>query len=357
MLGTRVEKANRSSEHVIAAMPKAELHVHLDGCVRLDTVADLAAEQKLALPVPHERLSEVCVAPPECQDLMHVLSYFATPLSVLQTAGALERVTYELCEDLSAENVRYLEIRFGPSLHQAAGLSLHDIIAAVVRGWHAARQVFNLSGGIILCALRQRSPADTRTVAEAGLPFLGNGVVGFDLAGDEARFSVLLHRESLLWARAAGYRLTVHAGEAAGPQSVRDAIETVGADRIGHGVRSEEDPSMVGVLRDTGVTLEMCPTSNVHTCAIRDLESHPLMRYYRAGVNVTVNSDNRTVSSTTMTRELLLSHKQLDVHVADLARMTLTAVEAGFDDLDERRTLLRDFRHDMESLGITPSSR
>lgn len=339
-------------EQIVGAMPKAELHLHLDGCLRLETVVDLAAEQKLDLPVPPERIAELCVAPQVCQDLMEVLAYFATPLRVLQTPEALERATYELCDDLSRENVRYAEIRFGPSLHRRAGMSRHEAIQAVVRGWHAGRRAFGLAGGIIVCGLRELPAAETQAVAEEGLPFLGHGVVGFDLAGDEAGFPVALHRDPLLWAKRAGYGMTVHAGEAAGAESVRDAVEMIGVTRVGHGVRAHEDPTLAPLLRERAVTLEMCPTSNVHTCAVPSFESHPIGRFYHAGVRVTVNSDNRTVSSTTVSRELLLGHERMGLELADLGRITLTALDAGFLDAAERRALAGEFRRSMRALGV-----
>jgi len=333
-------------------MPKAELHVHLDGCLRLDTIVELAGKQNVSLPVPPERLAERCVAPEACSDLLEVLSYFALPISVMQTPDALERVTYELCEDACRENVRYLEIRFAPSLHRVRGMSLDEIIVAVVRGWDAGRRAFGLAGGIILCGLRNLAPEDTLAVARAGLPHLGNGVVGIDLAGDEANFPILLHRDPLRWAKDAGYGMTAHAGEAAGAQSVRDAVEVIGVSRVGHGVRSYQDPSLVTTLRERRITLEMCPTSNLQTRSVANLAQHPLYRYYRDGVEVTVNTDNRTVSGTDMTRELLLCHEGMQLSVRELADMTLMALRAGFADAAERQSLEHDFKAELAALVL-----
>jgi adenosine deaminase len=302
--------------------------------------------------VPREQLAEACVAPATCRDLVEVLSYFALPVRVMQTPQALERVTYELCEDVRRENVRYVEIRFAPALHRERGMSLPDIIAAVVRGWDAGRRTFGLTGGIILCGLRNLSPEATMEVAQAGVPFLGNGVIAFDLAGDEAHFPVLVHREPLLWARSAGYGMTVHAGEAAGAQSVRDAVEVIGVSRVGHGLRAEEDPSLLPVLRDRHITLEMCPTSNIHIKAIPNVASHPLARYYRFGIPVSINSDNMTVSSTSVQHELQLTHEYLGLSVQDLARITLIAVAAGFADAGERQAVRQEYQNEMSELGI-----
>lgn len=340
------------SARLIAAMPKAELHLHLDGCLRLETIAALAQQQGLDLPVPAERLAELCVAPEDCQDLMHVLSFFATPLRVLQTAEALERVTYELCDDVRRENVRYVEVRFAPSLHRECGLTRHDVIAAVVRGWQAGRRAYGLSGGVILCGMRQLPAAETWDVARAGLPFLGRGVVGFDLAGDEAGFPILLHREPLLWARAAGYGMTAHAGEAAGPQSVRDAVEVIGVSRVGHGVRAGEDPDLLPLLRDRRIALDMCLTSNRQTRSVPDLAHHPIARYHRDGLRVTINTDNRTVAATDMTRELTLTHQHTGLTLDDLSAITLGAVDAGFAEHAERQALRHEMAGEMRELGI-----
>jgi adenosine deaminase len=189
-------------------------------------------------------------------------------------------------------------------------------------------------------------------VAQAGVPFLGNGVIAFDLAGDEAHFPVLVHREPLLWARSAGYGMTVHAGEAAGAQSVRDAVEVIGVSRVGHGLRAEEDPSLLPVLRDRHITLEMCPTSNIHIKAIPNVASHPLARYYRFGIPVSINSDNMTVSNTSVQHELQLTHEYLGLSVQDLARITLMAVAAGFADAGERQAVRQEYQNEMSELGI-----
>jgi adenosine deaminase len=335
-------------------MPKAELHLHLDGCLRLQTIADLARQQGLTLPVPRDRLAEICVAPDVCQDLVQVLSYFATPLAVLQTPEALTRVTYELCEDVGAENVQYVEIRFAPSLHRERGMSRQEAIAAVVQGWEEGQRAFGLTGGIILCAMRHLPSEETMAVAQAGIPFLGQGVVGFDLAGDEANYPILLHREPLLWAKGAGYGMTAHAGEAAGAQSVRDAVEVIGVSRIGHGVRAGEDAALLPVLRDLRIVLDMCPTSNIQTCAVPSLADHPAPRYFRYGIPVTINTDNRTVANTSETQELSLGYHQMGFTLDELAAMTLGAVEAGFAERSDRQELQRRFQREMAELGIQP---
>lgn len=352
---TGVRTHDSKATALISAMPKTELHLHLDGSLRVSTLLDLAQKHEVALPAEPEQLSQHCVVPEDCQDLVQMLSYFALPVSVLQTRESLERVTYELCQDVRRENVRYVEIRFGPTLHRNGGMGLDEIIGAVVKGWEVGRKAFGLSGGIILCALRNLRPDENLEVAKAGVRFLGQGVVGFDLAGDEANFPLLLHREPLLWAKSAGYGMTAHAGEASGAQSVRDAVEVIGVSRVGHGVRADEDPTLMSLLREWRISLDMCPTSNVQTRSVPDLSHHPLARYYRQDIRVTASTDNRTVSDTTMSRELELSHRYMGLSIPDLARITITSLEVGFAPESDRRGLILDYKRELTDLGILPA--
>jgi len=273
----------------------------------------------------------------------------------MQTVPALERTVYELCLDMAKDNVRYAEIRFGPWLHVQRGLSLADIIRATLAGWKAGQKKTGIAGGIIVTALRDMPPAQNLSLAQVAGHFVGDGVIGFDLAGDEAGYPVLLHREPLLWARDAGYNMTIHAGEAAGAQSVRDAVEVIGAVRIGHGTRSGEDPSLVEELRIRRTMLELCPTSNVQSRAAAGYAQHPLPRYYLAGLNVSISTDNRTVSDTTMTRELTHSHDDMGLDLPDLAKITLMALDAGFANTGERESLRREYVEEMERLGLETS--
>ena len=223
------------------ALPKAELHLHLDGSVRPKTVLELAAQGGVPVPTQDlERLTDYLQATDSTASLVEYITYFELPIAVLQTVPALERATYELCEDLKKDNVRYAEIRYGPWLHVQQGLSLTDVIRAVLSGWKAARKSFGLEGGIIVTALRDMPPAQNVSLAQVAGRFVGDGVVGFDLAGDEAGHPPILHEDAFRVARSLGLNITIHAGEAAGPESVRQAI-SMGAVRLGHGVRAQED--------------------------------------------------------------------------------------------------------------------
>src|SRR6202165_3219652 len=282
------------------ALPKAELHLHPDGSVRPQTVLELAKQGGVPLPTQDPgKLIDFLEATDSTASLVEYIAYFELPIAVLQTVPALERATYELCEDLKKDNVRYAEIRYGPWLHVQQGLSLTDVLRAVLSGWNAGRQAFGLEGGVIVTALRDMPPAQNVSLAQVAGRFVTEGVVGFDLAGDEAGHPPILHEDAFRVARSLGMNITIHAGEAAGPESVRQAI-SMGARRLGHGVRAQEDPEVLATIREQGIQLDMAPTSNAQTKAVGRLQDHPLKRFYESGIKVTISTDSPTVSSVTL---------------------------------------------------------
>lgn len=336
---------------LISAMPKCELHVHLDGCLRIATIAELAQEQEIELPVSRQELDGACVVPEDCPNLAAYLDRFVIPLMVLQEPEAVERVVYELCEDARRENVRYIEPRFAPSLLTRHGMTHAEVIAAACRGWRAGARSFGLTGGLILCAMRHRPPDQNLEVARAGERFLGDGVVGFDIAGDEAPHPILEHSHALLYAKAAGYGLTAHAGEGAGARSVCDAVKVIGVSRVGHGTRSGEDHTLLRELRDRRVSLDMCPYSNVQTKSVRSLAHHPIRGYFDLGIPVTVSTDSRTCSDTTISREMERIQSALSFTIGELWTMTLTALEVGFAPQPDRIKLREAYKREMAELA------
>jgi adenosine deaminase len=325
------------------AIPKAELHLHLDGALRPRTVLELAKEGGVALPTGDvEKLKDFLEATDRTASLVEYIEYFQLPIAVLQSAPALERATYELCEDLNTDNVRYAEIRYGPWLHTEQGLSLTDVIRAVLSGWAAGRKAFGLEGGIIVTALRDMPPAQNLSLAQVAGRFVSEGVVGFDLAGDEAGHPPILHEDAFRMARSLGLHLTIHAGEAAGPESVRQAI-SMGARRLGHGVRAEEDAEVLATIRELGIQLDMAPTSNAQTKAVRRLEDHPLKRFYETGIKVTISTDSPTVSHVTLTDEFTTAVRVLGCTREQVWAMNLQALDGGFADEVTRARLRREF--------------
>ena len=325
------------------AMPKAELHLHLDGSVRPRTVLELAKHDGVPLPTDDStKLQTFLEADERTASLVEYIAFFELPIAVLQTVPALERATYELCEDLSRDNVRYAEIRYGPWLHVQRGLSLTDVIRAVLSGWNKGGHDFGVDGGIIVTALRDMPPAQNISLAQVAGRFVGQGVIGFDLAGDEAGHPPILHEDAFRVARSVGLNITIHAGEAAGPESVRQAL-SMGATRLGHGVRADEDPEVMATIKENGVQLDMAPTSNAHTKAVRRLEDHPLKRFHEQGIRVTVSTDSRTVSDITLTREYENAARLLGCSPEQLWAMNLQALDGGFADEVTRGRLRREF--------------
>jgi adenosine deaminase len=332
------------------AIPKAELHLHLDGSVRPETVLELARQGGVPLPTQDvEKLTDFLEATDSTSSLVEYIAYFELPIAVLQTVPALERATYELCEDLKNDNVRYAEIRYGPWLHVQRGLSLTDVIRAVLSGWAAGKKAFGLEGGVIVTALRDMPPAQNVSLAQIAGRYLAEGVVGFDLAGDEAGHPPILHEDAFRVARSLGLNITIHAGEAAGPESVRQAI-SMGAVRLGHGVRAQEDADVIAMIKENGVQLDMAPTSNAHTKAVRRLEDHPLKRFYQQGIKVTISTDSRTVSDVTLTQEYQTVSGVLGCTREEISAMNLQALDGGFGDQVTRARLRREFVDAMAKL-------
>lgn len=325
------------------AIPKAELHLHLDGSVRPATVLALAKQEGVPLPTEDpEKIGVFLRATDRTSSLVEYITFFELPIAVMQTIPALERVTYELCEDLAKDNVRYAEIRYGPWLHVQRGLSLTDVIRAVLSGWNKGRNDFGLEGGIIATALRDMPPAQNLSLAQVAGRFVAEGVVGFDLAGDEAGHPPILHEDAFRVARSLGLNITIHAGEAAGPESIRQAI-AMGAVRLGHGVRAEQDPEVIDLIKENGVQLDTAPTSNWHTKAVRRLEDHPLKRYYEQGIKATISTDSRTVSDTTMTHEFEVAAEVIGCSPEEIWAMNLQALDGGFGDARIRQRLRQEF--------------
>jgi adenosine deaminase len=298
---------------------KAELHCHLDGAVRLSTAEELATSQGLDVARPLRM-----VAPPDCPSQAVYISYFDDAIAVLQTAAALERAALELGIDSAAENIDYLEVRWAPRLHLRSGLTVPEVIAAVLAGLAAAP----LRAVAIVCAMRQHAVEDNVALAREAGRFAGRGVVGFDLAGDEVRYPAAPQRPAFEAARAAGLRLTCHAGEAGEPSHVEEALN-LGVERIAHGVIGARDPRIVERIRSEGVVLDLCPTANWKCKAVKTLAEHPLPRLVRAGVRCTISTDSRTVADTTLSHEFELA-AGMGMSDEELRRCNETAYAARF---------------------------
>ncbi|MCV0404358.1 MAG: adenosine deaminase [Chloroflexi bacterium] len=313
----------------LRSLPKAELHQHLDGSLRPETAVELAADAGMDLSLDEARRR--MVGPERCRDQAELLSYFDLPIALLQTEAALERASFELVEDLVADGVTYAEIRWAPRLHLEAGLSVAAVIDAVAAGVaRATREAGDreVLVNLIVTAMRSHPPgANVELARTAGAA--GGLVVGFDLAGPEEAWPAPPHAAAFLAAREVGLALTAHAGEVAGEQRVREVLD-FGVRRVAHGVTAAGDDALLQLLRARGVTLDLCPTSNVQAGIVASLADHPIGVLHRAGVSVTISTDDRTVTGVSLSEEMArtASAQQLTGH--ELAEIALNGYARAF---------------------------
>ena len=327
---------------VLHELPKTDLHVHLDGSLRPETIWELAQEQGVGLPADsaHGIRRWFTQELPE-RDLVAYLSRFDVTTSVMQTPEALERIAFELVEDAAAENVWYMEVRYAPILSTKWGLSPRQVVDAVERGLRRGQEVHPRTQAYqIICGLRHFEPERAVRMAALAVEYKGRGVLAFDLAGAEVDNPAKRFREAFYLVRHANLNVTVHAGEAYGPESIHQALHWAGAHRIGHGVRLREDPDLLEYVRDHRIPLEMCPTSNVQTGAVDTIEEHPIREYFDRGLRVTVNTDNRLMSATTMTDELVLLVERLRFDLEEIRKLLMNGFKSAFLRYPERKALI-----------------
>ncbi|MEO5705036.1 MAG: adenosine deaminase [Candidatus Limnocylindrales bacterium] len=338
-----MRRPDAATDRLLEAMPKAELHLHLDGSLRIGTAMDLARSRGVEAPVTWRGMFDALVAPMPCRDQAELLRAFDLPIALMQDAEALERITAELVEAKAAEGVRYVEIRWGPLLHVARGLSLADGIDAVVRGAEAAAARTDTVVRLICTALRSHDPADNVRLAEAASRFRDRGLAGWDLAGGEAAFpDPLTHGRAFDAARAGGLRITVHAGEWGGAAQVRRALQ-VNPERIAHGEAASHDPTLIAELTARGVCLDLCPTSNVQAGIVPSLADHAVARLHRAGAPVTLSTDDTTVSDITLTEEYRRAVGEIGLTLPELWAIDRFALDVAFADEATLGPLRREF--------------
>ena len=323
-------------------LPKTDLHLHLDGSLRPRTVWELAQEQGVKLPARSAGdLAKKLVAGPQVRSLGDYLKTFDITLSVLQVPEALERVSYELAEDCAAENVRHMEVRYSPILHQAQGLKLPAILEPVLAGLKRAEREFRLSTGVIICGMRNISPRRSLELAKLAVAYKDRGVVAFDLAGEEKDHPAKDHQRAFRFIADHNLASTVHAGEGFGPPSIAQALHDCGAHRIGHGTRLREDTGLLHYVNDHRIPLEVCLTSNVQTRAVKSLKDHPFRQYLDMGLRVTLNTDNRTVSNTNLTKEYALAARAFRLSPYQVKRILIGGFKSAFLPYSEKARLLR----------------
>jgi adenosine deaminase len=342
------------TRELLRALPKAELHCHLDGSLRPHTLIELGREYGIAMPAWHPDALADFMMVRDARHLEDYLQRFAITLSVLQHADALERVSYELVEDAAREGVRYIEIRYAPVLNLRHGLSLGEAVEAPLRGIERAQRDFGTLARVIICGLRHLSPEISFELAELAAAYRGRGVVGFDLAGAELGHPARAHAAAFDFARRHDLALTVHAGEGAGADSVREAVFDCYAERIGHATHLVDDETLSEYVNDHRIALEICLTSNVQTHAVASYEEHPLRAYHDRGMNVVLNTDNRLMSGTTLSDEYLLAARHLDFTFEELAEIALNSFASAFLPWPERHALMEAARGEIERLRDCP---
>ncbi|MFN8148946.1 MAG: adenosine deaminase [Candidatus Nanopelagicales bacterium] len=344
------------SENVVRRAPKALLHDHLDGGLRPATIVDLAAQtgyDKLPSTDP-EALSAWFVEAADSGSLVRYLETFAHTVGVMQTPDAIARVASECAQDLAADGVVYAEVRFAPELHVEQGLSLDEVVDAVLAGFRdgeaaAAAAGHQIRVRALLTAMR--TAARSREIAELVVRYRDRGVVGFDIAGAEAGFPPSRHQDAFDYLRGESCHITIHAGEAFGLPSIHEAVAFCGCERLGHGVRIVDDITVAAdgtahlgrlaqYVRDLRIPLELCPSSNVQTGAAPSIAEHPIGLLSRLRFRVTVNTDNRLMSGTSMTREMLLLSEAFGWGLDEMRWVTVNALKSAFIPFDERLALI-----------------
>ncbi|MBP9088787.1 MAG: adenosine deaminase [Kofleriaceae bacterium] len=338
----------------IKRLPKTDLHCHLDGSIRLDTILDLARKQKVALPTFDRSDLFRMLYMGECTSLDEYLKAFDITLSVMQTEEALERSAYELAQDAWAENVRYIEVRYSPLLHTREGLRPSQVVEAVVRGLRTAKREFGIRYGVILCAIRSLGPDSSLRIAELCVAFKNRGVVGFDLAGSEVNNPAKLHRAAFQLVIDNNINCTAHAGESFGPDSVHQAIHKCGAHRIGHGTRLVESGDLLNYVNDHRIPLEVCPSSNLQTKAAASWDTHPVDFFVDYGLRVTINTDNRLMTDTTVTKELHLCHTHYGWSLQTIKEIIIAGFKSAFMPYREKADLLAEISAELAKVVVPP---
>ncbi len=337
-----------TTEEIIRSVPKVMLHDHLDGGLRPQTIIDIAKEINYdKLPTTNaDELAEWFHRGANKGNLVEYLQGFEHTIAVMQTKENLERIAYEMMEDMHKDGICYIETRFAPVFHTQQGLHYDDIIDAVLTGLRRGEKDFGVGFGLILCGMRNMT--DTLEFAELAVNFRHQGVVGFDLAGEEGGYPPKKHLDAFQFIQRENFNITIHAGEAFGIESIWQAIQYCGAHRIGHATKLKDDMTfdaegnIIGMgdlsqyILDKRVPLEICLLSNVHTGAVKTIEEHPFIKLYKKKFRVFLNTDDRLMSDTTLTKEFTLATDLWGITLDDIEKLTINAMKSSFIHYDER---------------------
>ena len=340
------------TRELIGRLPKVLIHDHLDGGLRPETIIELAKTHNLKLPeYDPDRLSQWFFEGANSRNLTEYLKGFKITIGVMQTQEALHRVAFEMMEDMKKDGIVYVETRFSPLYHTRFGLSYDQIVESVLRGLREGSRTFNIKFGLIICAMRNLPSSGSLEIAKLAVRYREQGVVGFDLAGDELGYPAKDHLDAFYYIHRNNFYITIHAGEAFGKESIWQALQYCGTHRIGHGLHLKDDIMTkdneiieMGYLsqyvRDRRVPLEVCLSTNLHTGEIQDLRYHPFPIMYKNGFRVTLNTDNRLMNNITLTEELLLAVKQYNLNIRDIEKLTLNAMKSAFLHFPDRLDII-----------------
>lgn len=332
------------------ALPKVELHRHLEGSLRLSTMLDIATKHGVTVPVSMLNLSGlVQIQDQDPMTFSNFLEKFKTLRLFYRSPDVIHRVTREAVEDAAKDNVRYLELRFTPvALSRAEGFPLHDVMDWVMTSAQEAAKAYGIKVGLIASVNRHESPELAEQVAWLAVEHQKRGLFGLDLAGNEAEFKSTPFRDIFKEAKQSGLHITIHAGEWGPAENVRDAIENLGAERIGHGVRVLEDEAVAGLAKERGTVFEVCVTSNFQSGVVNVLENHPLPRMIESGLKVTVNTDDPSVSRITLSNEFQIALEKLNVSMDVLKKSVILAAEASFLPDAEKTELVQNLKKELD---------
>ncbi|MDD5066218.1 MAG: adenosine deaminase [bacterium] len=335
---------------IIKKLPKADLHRHLDGSLRTQTIYEVARERNYPLPAGSvDELGRYVQVSEDCRSLADFLKAFNTFYPLLMNPDVMERAAYEVSEDAYNDNVKYCELRFAPVLQAKEGFSMEDILAGVLKGLKKAHEEFNIINPLILCCYRSESPESSLETVKLAIKYRDKGIVAVDLAGDEEHYPASAHKEAFNLARKNGIQITVHAGEAGSVNNIREAVEVLKTDRIGHGIHILDDNKLYQDFIQRQIPLEMCLTSNIQTTVVKSYEEHPFSKCFRDGLKVTINTDDPGVSNITLSHELYLLHKYYRFSLDEIKRVILNNVEASFTTKKRKALLKQEFEKEFES--------
>ena len=312
-------------------LPKIDLHIHLDGAIRVRTIAELGDQLGIKLPTyDPKKLARYVQVNRDCRSLTDFLKRFEVFYPVLPFAKTQERIAYELCEDCRRDNVIYFETRFAPALAANSKFRMEDAVVAALAGLRRGQLDFGVRCGLILCCYRSISVQENIETVNLARKYRDRGVIGIDLAGDETHFPAAPHAEAFALARKLELPITIHAGEGGHPENIREAVFEHGATRIGHGVSLQQDPELLKAVRDHGTVFEICLTSNLQTCTVPSLQAHPFKKFLDEKLRVTLNTDDPGISNITLTDEFELAAHEFNLQPAQIRELRLSAARAAF---------------------------